>query len=98
MGVEHVIMGTILLVTAFCMILGAILTSPKLERMGVRHSARYSFSAVCICTAIYFGWIATLFYQNKLGPPNYSVELWGVRIVLMVACLHFLWSIWRCDK
>lgn len=91
-------MGTMLLVIAFCMILGAILTTPKLERMGVRHSARYSFASVCVLTGGYLGWIATLFFHDILGPENYDPILWFVRIALMLACLHFVWSIWRCDK
>lgn len=94
----HVVMGTILLVIAFCMVLGAILTAPKLERMGVRHSARYSFAAVCVCTGTYLGWIGVLFYRDLLGPLNYIPELWALRIILMICCIHFLWAIWRCDK
>jgi hypothetical protein len=60
---EHVAMGTILLIIAFCMILGAILTAPKLERIGIRHSARYSFAIVCILTGTYLGWIGTVFLR-----------------------------------
>lgn len=95
---EHVIMGTMLLVIALCMIVGAILTAPKLERMGVQHSARYSFAIVCVCTAAYLGWIGTLFFRDVLGPENYSPTLWAVRILLLLACFHYVWSIWRCDK
>jgi hypothetical protein len=91
-------MGTILLIIAFCMILGAILTAPKLERIGIRHSARYSFAIVCILTGTYLGWIGTVFLRNELGPVNYSPELWVLRICLMLSCLHYLWSIWRCDR
>lgn len=91
-------MGTIVLAIAVCMVLGAILTAPKLERIGIRHSARYSFAAVCTMTGAYLGWISTVFFADKLGPENYVPELWMLRIGLLLACLHFLWSIWRCDK
>jgi hypothetical protein len=89
-------MGTILLVIAFSMILGAILTTPKLTRMGIRPTAKYSFAMVCILTGAYLGWIGTLFYRDVLGPENYIPELWALRIGLMVACLHFLWAVWKC--
>lgn len=94
---QHVIMGTILVMTSILLVLGAILTAPKLERIGIRHSARYSFAAVCVTLAIYLGWIGTLFYGNELGPENYVLELWVVRIVLLVACVHFCWAVWKCD-
>lgn len=89
-------MGTMLLIIAICMILGAIITTPKLVRMGIRRSARYSFATVAILTAIYFGWVATLFFHDSLGPENYTIELWGVRILLMICSIHFLYSVWRC--
>jgi hypothetical protein len=94
---ENVIMGTILLLISISMILGAILTAPKLERIGIRHSARYSFASVCILTGIYLGWVATLFFQDVLGPANYTIELWFIRVFLLISCLHYLWAIWHCD-
>jgi hypothetical protein len=93
---SNVIMGCILLVIAFCMILGAIIMSPKLGRMRIKHSARYSFAAVCILTGTYLGWISTFFFRDVLGPENYTPELWALRVSLMLACIHFLWNVWRC--
>jgi hypothetical protein len=94
----HVIMGIILAITSTLLVIGAILTSPKLERMGVRHSARYSFATVAVLVGLYLGWVANLFFRNELGPENYVLELWAIRIGLMVASAHFVWAIWRCDK
>jgi drug/metabolite transporter (DMT)-like permease len=94
---ESVIMGTMLLLISLMMVIGAILTSPKLERMGVRHAARYSFAAVCVLTAGLFLSVSTLFLRDVLGPENYSPILWGVRILLLGACAHYVWAIWHCD-
>lgn len=93
---EHVIMGMMLLIIAFCMILGAIIMSPKLARMRIRHSARYSFAAICILTGAYLGWIGMLFLRDALGPDNYVLILWVVRILLMITSIHFLYSVWKC--
>ena len=95
---EHIFMGTVLLLIAGSLILGAILTAPKLERMGIRHSARHSFTIVCVGIGAYLGWISIVFFKDELGPENYVPELYVLRIGVMLACFHFLWAVWRCDK
>jgi hypothetical protein len=49
-----------------------------------------------VFTGAYLGWVSTIFFSNELGPENYTPELWGIRILLMVSALHFLWAAWRC--
>lgn len=95
---EHVFMGVVVLSIAACLILGAILTAPKLERIGVRHSARHSFAVVSVGLGAYLGWISTIFFADKLGPENYVWELYVLRIGVLLCCIHFLWAVWRCDK
>lgn len=95
---QHVVIGTILLIIPLCLVIGTILTAPKLTRVGIKRSARNSFCIVAVGLAAYLSWIATLFYHDVLGPENYTWELWVLRIGLMLACFHYVWSVWRCDK
>jgi hypothetical protein len=99
---EHIIMGGILLLSALLLIAIAVVVSPKLGRLGSIHGfsvdhTRYSFAAVMIILSIYMGQIAILFFKDHLGSENYVIELWGVRILLLLALIHFLVGAIRAD-
>lgn len=91
----HIIMGILLMAIAVCMLVTGIVVAPKIAKLGTHHgfavdSARYSFPVIMITTAMYYGWIGKLFFEDALGPENYVLELWIIRILLLLACLHFL--------
>lgn len=95
---EHVILGIIQGLIAISLILVAIMVSPKLERIGIAPRARYSFAAVFIALGAYLGWVAGLFFEDKLHGANYHPTIILLRVVSLVAILHLAWSAYRCDR
>jgi hypothetical protein len=74
----------------------AIVLSPKLAALKIAPRARYSFAAMMVLMGTYIGWISKLFFEDQLGPINYVPELWAVRILLLLALLHFLHAAYKC--
>ena len=93
----HFVMGIIVGLIAISLILVAIMVSPKLSRLGIRPRARYSFAAVCVTLGAYLGWVADLFFEDKLHGVNFSPILWVLRLATLAAILHLAWSAYRCD-
>jgi len=97
-GAEPAIMGSILLATSLELFAIAAVLAPIIRRIGVDALGRRSLTAVLVCLAAYLSWISVLFFQDRLGPNNYALALWAVRLALLAACSLFLWSAWRCRR
>lgn len=98
----HILLGTILLLTAIAFFVIPIIACPKLEGLGARHGidvdhGRHSFAALMVGVGAYLGWIAALFYGDELGPENYALGLWIIRIIVLVAAWHFAYAAWKAD-
>lgn len=93
----HVVLGSLVGLIAITLVMIAIILTPKLEIMGFKTSSRWAFAVMLISLAAYLGWIVNLFYQDELGPINYSAELIILRVVALAAAFWFLVAAFRCN-
>lgn len=82
---KNEIMSLILTATGLMMLGMATILARRLGERGIPWPERGAFSTMLVLNGAYILWIARLFWQDRLGDPNYDFSLWAVRILLLLA-------------
>lgn len=92
----HIIEGVNVGIIALSLMMVAIVLPFKLEDL-IPRASRWAASIFFITIAIYLGWIAGLFFGDKLATLNYSAQLVTIRALAALAGVWFVIAVVRCD-
>jgi hypothetical protein len=94
----HIVFGVMLSLSSLFLLGSAYMIDHRMLKDRLRGGACNALLLLFVSIAVYFAWVASLFFHDVLGPPNYVLALWIIRGCVLLSSGYLFCSLCRNQR